>query len=105
MTIAPTAAAVAPAKALPVATPAQMAKIHDTAKSFEAELITQMLQPMFNGLSTDGPFGGGPSESTYRTFMMDAFGKQMSRAGGIGVSSSIEREMLKMQGLSEGPLA
>ena len=95
---------VAPAKALPVATPGQMAKIRDTAKSFEAQLITQMLQPMFDGLSTESPFSGGQSEGTYRTFMLDAFGKQMSRAGGIGVSSSIEREMLKMQGLSEGPL-
>ena len=95
----------APPKALPVATPEQLAKIHDTAKSFEATLITQMLQPMFEGLSTDGPFGGGQSEGTYRTFMLDAIGKQMSRAGGIGVASSIQREMLKMQGLSEGPQA
>ena len=37
------ASRLAPVKPLPVATPAQMAKIHDTAKSFEAELITQLL--------------------------------------------------------------
>jgi Rod binding domain-containing protein len=99
------AAAVAPAKALPVATPVQMAKIHDAAKSFEAMLVTQMLEPMFSGIKTDGPFGGGEGEGAYRGFMLDAFGKQMSKAGGIGVASTIQREMLKMQGLSEGPLA
>jgi len=97
------ASQIALVKALPVATPEQMAKIRQTAKSFEAELITQMLGPMFEGVKTDGPFGGGSAEGTYRTFMMDAFGKQMSKAGGIGVASSVEREMLKLQGLSEGP--
>ena len=95
----------APVRALPVATPGQMAKIHQTAKSFEAELISQMLGPMFEGLKTDGPFGGGSAEGTYRTFMMDAIGKQMSKAGGVGVAHSVEREMLKLQGLSEGPMA
>ena len=99
------ASQLAPAKALPIATPAQMAKIHDTARSFEATLVSQMLGPMFDGLKTDGPFGGGSAEGTYRTFMMDAIGKQMSKAGGIGVAHSVEREMLKMQGLSEGPAA
>ena len=97
------ASQIAPVKALPVATPAQMAKIHDTAKSFEASLITQMLGPMFEGIKTDGPFSGGSAEGTYRTFMMDAIGKQMSKAGGVGVASSVAREMLKLQGLSEGP--
>ncbi len=100
-----TAAQLGAPKALPAATSAQMAKIHDTAKSFEATLVSQMLGPMFEGIKTDGPFGGGSAEGTYRTFMMDAIGKQMSKAGGIGVAHSIEREMLKLQGLSEGPTA
>ncbi len=99
------ASQMAPAKALPVATPGQMAKIHQTAKSFEAEMISQMLGPMFEGLKTDGAFGGGSAEATYRTFLTDAIGKQMSRAGGIGVAHNVEREMLKLQGLSEGPMA
>jgi Rod binding domain-containing protein len=86
---------------LPAATPAQFAKIHQTAKAFEAQLVSQMLQPMFDGLSTDGEFDGGQAEGTYRNFLVDAIGKQMERSGGIGVARSVEREMLKMQGLSE----
>ena len=31
---------------------------------------------------------------------MDAFGKQITKSGGIGVAASVQREMLKMQGLS-----
>jgi Rod binding domain-containing protein len=89
------------AKTLPPATPTQLDRIRKTAKEFESQLIGQMLQPMFEGLATDGEFDGGQAEGTYRSFMTDAFGKQMARSGGIGVAPAIEREMLKMQGLSE----
>ena len=96
---APAASAAPPT--LPAATPAQRSRIHQTAKAFESQLISQMLQPMFDGLQTDGEFDGGQAEGTYRSFMVEAFGKQMSQSGGLGVSHAIEREMLKMQGLSE----
>ena len=90
-----------PAATLPAASTDQLTRIRRTAKDFESQLIGQMLQPMFDGLSTDGEFDGGEAEGTYRSFMTDAFGKQMSRSGGIGVAPMVEREMLKMQGLSE----
>ena len=88
---------------LAAATPAQRSRIHQTAKAFESQLISQMLQPMFDSLQTDGEFDGGQAEGTYRGFMVEAFGKQMGQSGGLGVSHAIEREMLKMQGLSETP--
>jgi flagellar protein FlgJ len=59
-----------------------------------------MLQPMFEGLSTEGPFSGGEAEGTYRSFMAEAIGKQVAKAGGIGVAAPVAREMLRMQGLS-----
>ena len=90
-----------PKAPLPPASPEQLAKIRRTSKDFEAQLMGQMLQPMFEGLATDGPFGGGQAEGTYRSFMADAMGKQMARSGGLHVAQSVEREMLKMQGLSE----
>jgi flagellar protein FlgJ len=78
---------------------ASRAQIAATAQSFEAQFISQMLQPMFEGLSTTGPFGGGSSEQIYRSFLLDAIGQQMSKAGGIGVARSVQTEMLKLQGL------
>ncbi len=57
------------------------------------------MQPMFEGLSSDGPFGGGQAESTYRSFMLDAVAKQTAKAGGIGVAAPVMREMLRLQGL------
>jgi Rod binding domain-containing protein len=55
---------------------------------------------MFEGVSTDGPFGGGQGEGAFRSFLMDAFAQQISKSGGIGVGAAVQREMLKMQGLS-----
>ena len=94
-----TASAAAP-KLLPQATAEQRSRIDATAKKFEAQMISSMLQPMFEGLKTDGPFGGGEGEQTYRSFMVDAIGQQIAKSGGIGIAAPIAREMLKMQGLS-----
>ena len=72
-------------------------KIQETAKAFEATFISQMLKPMFDGLSTDGLFGGGQAEGTWRSFMLDEMAKPTVAAGGIGLSGPVMSEMLKMQ--------
>jgi Rod binding domain-containing protein len=77
----------------------KLAAITKTAKDFESSFLSSMLGQMFEGLSTDGPFGGGQGEAMFRSVMMDAFGKQITKAGGVGVAAAVQREMLKMQGL------
>lgn len=72
-------------------------KVRETAQAFEASFLAQMLRPMFEGLSTEAPFGGGNAEATWRGFMIDAMAKQTVQAGGIGLSDRIMSEMLKMQ--------
>lgn len=84
-----------PAAVAPTA--ANRGKIEETAKAFEATFISQMLKPMFEGLSTDGLFGGGQGEETWRSFMLDEIAKTTVKAGGIGLSSTVMSEMLKMQ--------
>jgi hypothetical protein len=54
---------------------------------------------MFEGLSDSGPFGGGEGASTYRSFLVDAVGKQIAKAGGIGLAQPVMTEMLRLQGL------
>ncbi len=72
-------------------------RIRRTAEEFEATFLSQMLKPMFEGLSTDGPFGGGEAEGTWRSFMIDAMAKQTVKAGGIGLADTVMAEMIKMQ--------
>ena len=80
---------------------ATKAKIKETAEAFEASFLSQMLKPMFEGLSTDGPFGGGEAESTWRGFMIEAMAKQTARSGGIGLADQVVAQMLKMQEQSQ----
>lgn len=73
------------------------ARIRKTAEDFEVSFMSQMLKPMFEGLSTEAPFGGGDAEATWRGFLIDAMAKQVVKAGGVGVTDVVMSEMLKMQ--------
>ena len=79
---------------------AKRAAIGKASQDFESSFLSNMLGQMFEGLQTDGPFGGGQGEAMFRSVMMDAFGKQITKSGGVGVATAVRREMLKMQGLS-----
>lgn len=72
-------------------------KMNQVAEEFEAQFISQMLENMFSGIETDGPLGGGQEEGTYRSMLIDQYGKIISRAGGIGVADHVKREMLRLQ--------
>jgi Rod binding domain-containing protein len=88
-----------PATAANAAELARRGQIKETAQKFEATFLSSMLQEMFEGVETSAPFGGGPGETMFRSFLTEAMAKQMVRAGGVGIAASVEREMLKMQGL------
>jgi flagellar protein FlgJ len=75
-------------------------KARDAAQKFESQFLSIMLQQMFQGVKTDGPFGGGEGEEMFRSLMTEAMGKEMTKAGGIGLADTIQREILKMQGLT-----
>ncbi|WP_269516281.1 rod-binding protein [Brevundimonas subvibrioides] len=81
----------------PTAPNAASARMRETAENFEASFLAQMLKPMFEGLSTDGPFGGGEAEGTWRSFMIDSMAKQTVKAGGIGLADTVVAEMVRMQ--------
>jgi Rod binding domain-containing protein len=67
------------------------------AKQYEGVFISQFLGSMFEGISTDGPFGGGQGEEMFRSMMVDEYGKQIENQGGFGLSSAITRQLLSEQ--------
>ena len=91
--------AVSPSLLAPnIATPnAETPRMRETAEKFEASFLSQMLKPMFEGIETDGPFGGGEAEGTWRSFMIDEMAKQTVRSGGIGLADTVVAEMIRMQ--------
>ena len=76
---------------------AQSGKMRETAESFEATFLAQMMKPMFEGLSTEAPFGGGAGEAAWRGFLVDAMAQQTVKAGGVGLADSVLAQMIKMQ--------
>ncbi len=80
---------------------AKRAKIKQTAEKFESSFMSVMMQQMFEGVKTEEPFGGGQGEEMFKSVLTDAMSKEVTKAGGIGLASTIQREMLKLQGLKE----
>lgn len=75
--------------------------VRAAAQEFEAVFLAQMLAPMFETLESDSLFGGGPGEEIYRSILVEEYGKEIARAGGIGIADSIERELLKLQEVAD----
>ena len=72
-------------------------KVKTAAQEFEAVLIGQMLEPMWAGLDTKGPFGGGTGETIFRSLMIQEIGRNLSQTGGIGLSDEIARTLTQAQ--------
>ncbi|MGX1690790.1 rod-binding protein [Brevundimonas naejangsanensis] len=85
-----------PASALP-GQPKNLEDLRRTAEAFEASFLSQMMKPMFEGLSTEAPFGGGAGEAAWRGFLVDAMAQQTVKAGGVGLADSVLAQMIKMQ--------
>ncbi len=78
---------------------ARRAAAKKAAEDFESVFVSQMMEPMFQGLKTDGMFGGGSGEQVFRSLMIQEVGKEISAGGGIGIADAVYGEMLRMQGL------
>lgn len=73
------------------------AEAEAAAQEFEAVFIGQMVGAMFEGVKTDGPFGGGHAESMFRSLLTDEYSKAIVDRGGIGIADSVKAELLRMQ--------
>lgn len=74
-----------------------MAVIDHKSKEFESVFMSQMLQPMFEGIKVDPMFGGGHGEEVMKSFLVQEYGKAMSARGGLGIAAAVKNAMLKAQ--------
>ena len=81
------------------AAPGDMAEAaRAAAQEFEAVFLNTMLEGMFAGIKTDGPFGGGSAETTYRSMLITQFAEEISKNGGLGISDEMTRVLIALQG-------
>ena len=84
-----------PASTLP---PAQVSKLMQGAKDFEAMALGQLLEPMFETVdAAHSQFGGGEAEASWQPMLVDAIGKQIAAHGGLGIAAPVFAAMLHAQ--------
>lgn len=67
------------------------------SEEFEAIFVQQMVEQMWSGIETDGPFGGGNAERIFRSLLNEEYSIQIARGGGLGIADNVYREILKLQ--------
>ncbi len=76
---------------------ASYAEMRRVAEDFESFFLAQALQPMFDNIEPEAPFGGGPGEDVWRSMQVQEYGKAIVKQGGIGLADHVMEQMIRMQ--------
>ncbi len=85
------------AKALTRVSPQMQAKAKEKAQDFEGVFLNTMFSQMMNGIQGDGPFGNTPGTGIWRSMMTEEYSKSFAKAGGIGLSNEVYRDLIIQQ--------
>lgn len=67
--------------------------LRQVAEEFESVFIAQILNTLFEGVSTDGLMKGGTGERVFRSMMLEEYAKQMAHTQSIGIASAVEAQL------------
>ncbi len=68
------------------------------AQNFESIFVKNLLSQAFAGVKGDGPMGTeGTGTETWRDLLVDEYAKSTTKAGGVGVSRDVYRELMRVQ--------
>lgn len=96
-------AATLPAQERALARPAKAAEADEAARKFEALLLNQALEAMFEGIETDGPFGGGYGEEVFRSMMLEQVADSMAAQGnGFGIAGHVRAQIAQYADIKKG---
>ncbi len=84
-------------QALTKVSPQAQAKAQKTATDFEAVFLNSMFSQMTSGLKGEGPFGNTPGTGVWRSMLTEQYSKSFAKAGGIGISKDVFRELILQQ--------
>jgi Rod binding domain-containing protein len=73
------------------------ASVRKAADDCEAMFLSQMFSHMFDSVEVDPLFGGGHGEQMFRSMLVNEYGKGIVKAGGLGISEQLQRDMLRLQ--------
>ena len=88
------------AAALTKVSPKVQAKAKATAQDFEAVFLNSMFSQMTSGLQGEGPFGSTTGTGVWRSMLTEQYSKSFAKAGGVGISKDVFRELILQQAKS-----
>ena len=75
----------------------QLNRVKQQATELEGVFLNTLVKEMFSGIKTDGPFGGGFAEETWRGLQSEQMATAMAKSGGIGLADQIVRDLMLRQ--------
>ena len=90
------------AEALTKVSPKAQAKAKATAQDFEGMFLNSMFSQMTSGLKGEGPFGNTPGTGVWRSMLTEQYSKSFAKAGGVGISKDVFRELILQQAKTAG---
>lgn len=72
-------------------------QIRTQAKELESVFLNTLLSEMFSSIKTEGEFGGGYAEETWRGMQSEQYAASLAQNGGVGIAEQIMRQLLSAQ--------
>jgi len=76
-------------------------QLRQQAQELEGVFLHTLVKQMFSGIKTDGDFGGGFGEETWRSMQAEQLAQSMAEAGGIGLADQILGDLIALQEASQ----
>lgn len=74
-------------------------KAYRAAQDFESVFLGRMFEQMFTGTGGEGPLGGSGESGIWRSFLTDAYARNVAQQGGIGIANHVYRSLLQLQNI------
>lgn len=74
-----------------------LGKLRAQAEELEGVFLNTLMSQMFSAVDTEGDFGGGFAEETWRSMQSEQYASAMAQTGGIGLADQLVGELLKIQ--------
>lgn len=73
------------------------------AQDLEGVFLNTLVSQMMSSIKTDGTFGGGYAEDTWRSMQSEQIANSIAHAGGVGLADDIMRSLLLNQQAVNSP--
>ncbi|MDF0542497.1 rod-binding protein [Sphingobium sp. H39-3-25] len=73
-------------------------RVAKTARDFEAVFAGQITKLMMESVEVGDDFSGGHAEEMFRGVLAEQMGNEIARGKGLGISSAVQAQMMRMQG-------